>query len=111
MCVLTSPFLASAFRTHSVARRGLLLICFPLAREIVAYCVGAVSTRYRLNRATKYEYSFRTIKRVLISFYYCSCTIASVGLVYKVLLLICVWESTPKSMASHLRTGMRLLAL
>ena len=35
----------------------------------------------------------------------------SVGLVYTVLLLICVWESTPKSMASHLRTGIRLLAM
>jgi len=55
MCVLTSPFLASSFSTHSVARRGSLLVCFPLAREIIAYCVGAVSTRYRLNRATKYE--------------------------------------------------------
>jgi len=113
MCVLASPFFASAFRTHSVARRGLLLVWFPLAREIIAYCMGSnLSMRHLLyRRLTKYEYSFRTIRRVLISFYYCSCTIASVGLVYKGLLLMCVWESTPKSMASHLRTGKRLLAL
>jgi len=36
---------------------------------------------------------------------------AYVGLEHKVLLLICVCESTPKSMASDLRTGKRLLAL
>ena len=58
--------------------------------------------------------TFRVARRVLISFYYCSCTIASVGLVYTGLLLICVCESTTlkkNSMASDLRTGMRLLAM
>ena len=111
-CIVPLPLagFASSFKRLVPISRGSPLLYWCLVHWLgtIAYCVGAVSTRYRINRATKYEskISFCHTLRLLCLLLVSSTSPWRFGQLR--FITICVCESTPKSMASDLWTGIDL---